>query len=750
MPGKQAKDRRSTGPAKKRPTSSSPSNSRRLEEGLEIILETTTEGYWDWKISSGKVYYGKGWLSSLGYSAHDLPRDESFLDSMIHPDDLDCFHARVNEHLRGRTSALDYECRLRAKSGHYKWFRMRGKVVQRNARSEPLRMVGTVSDIDAQVRSQADLEKSQAHMEALFQSTNDVIWSVSPEDFRLLAFNKAFENFMLQATGIQPRAGLPPEALGPSDRAQSWSNLYAKTLEHGEVDCDFPAVTGAVLHLMTRRVSRNGRAFAISIFGHDITERKRMEIALRKSEEKFAKAFMASPMALSLSSARDHRYLEVNEFFEKATGYTRAEVIGKTPFDLNIWVDPEQRRALAQEILKKGMVRNLELQFRTKTGAILHGFGSADLIEVDGEPCLLAVTQDVTDRKQAEQALKDSEERLRIAIQVGNMFAFQWDLSSDSVQRSEESSRIFNPKEAGIPSTHREFVENIHPEDQKQYLGVIHSLAPERPSYQVLFRFNHPDRSYSWLQESGRGFFGPDGKLQRIVGITTDVTDTREAERTLRDLSARLITSQEEERRRVARELHDNIGQELALLAAQSQRVDSGVAQQENTLRSDVHEIYKRVKDIATTVSQLSHRLHSSELDFLGLGIAVERLCRDFGSQHGIDVQYVPRNVPRNLDTAIALCFYRVIQEALQNVAKHSQAKLVQINLTEHNRQLTLSVEDDGIGFDVEKVRFESGLGLISVRERMHVIGGQCTISSQKGTGTKLEASVAITAGKAL
>lgn len=743
MPEKKSKVRQTNRTAKKRSTASPEASA--VKGRLEAILGATTEGYWDWKVSTGEVYYGQGWLSSLGYHADDLPKDQSFLDSMIHPDDLNAFETQLREHLEGLSASLDCECRLRAKSGNYKWFRMRAKVVQRNSKQVPLRMVGTVLDIERRVQAQAELEKSQAQLEALFQSTADSIWSVDPQEFRLLTFNQSFENFMIQSTGVKPHIGALPEELGAPERAEKWRILYSQALRDGEVDCDYQLVTGTILHVIGRTLTRDGRPFAISIFGHDITERKQMELALRQSEEKFAKAFMASPMGLTLTSAHDHRYLEVNEFFEKTTGYRRDEVIGKTPFDLNLWANPEQRRVLVQEILERGALRNLELQFRTKSGEIRYGLGSADLIEIDGEPCVLSVTQDITERKRAEQALVESEQRLRIAVEAGNMYAFEWDIASDLIQHSQESSRVLKWSNSG---QHRksEFIANIHPEDCEHYRKVIESLSPKHPSYKVLFRFQHTDRTFSWLEESGRGFFGPDDKLQRIVGIAADVTEARESERALRELSGRLITSQEEERRRVARELHDNIGQELALLAAQSQRVESGVSQQENTLHLDVHEIYKRVKEIATKVSKLSHRLHSSELDFLGLGIAVDRLCRDFSSQYGIDADYVVKNVPPDLDRSIALCFYRVTQEALQNVAKHSHAKLVRVQLSAEAGELTLIIQDDGIGFDPEKARFQSGLGLISMRERMNVIGGQCTISSKMGTGTEVQAVVSFAA----
>jgi len=208
----------------------------------------------------------------------------------------------------------------------------------------------------------------------------------------------------------------------------------------------------------------------------------------------------------------------------------------------------------------------------------------------------------------------------------------------------------------------------------------------------------------------------------------------------LRELSGRLITSQEEERRRIARELHDHIGQEAALICVQAQRLDSGVADEEHTTRSDAHELYRKIKVLTSDISKLSHRLHSSELSFLGLPAAAERLCREFANQYGIDVDYQPKSLPATLDTAKSLCLYRVLQEALQNVVKHSRASHVVVELQTIENELVLKVRDNGGGFDVEKTG--SGLGLLSMRERLNFVGGRFAITSRRGSGTKVMATV--------
>ena len=148
----------------------------------------------------------------------------------------------------------------------------------------------------------------------------------------------------------------------------------------------------------------NGDAERMLGMAVDITERKLAEEALKKSEEKFSKAFRESPMALAVTRVKDHRYIDVNDTYEQMTGWRRDEIIGRTPFDLKLWVDPTQRTEMAKEIQAKGTVRNLEFRFRRKDGEQRDGLGSAELIEIEGEPCLMAVVADITERKQIRAA----------------------------------------------------------------------------------------------------------------------------------------------------------------------------------------------------------------------------------------------------------------------------------------------------------------------------------------------------------
>ena len=723
----------------------------RAEAQLKTILQATTECYGTWNPASGPIEINESLLQMLGFSGDNSLNGRVFLQSLMRAQDRSAFEAQVKAHRAGATTTLDSEFRLRTKGGLFRWFALRGKTIRRDRRGASVEIAYAVRDIhavkerqlrdvlDAKQQKQA-LQGSRERLTAILQASEQSISVVDPVEFRLLEFNHAFEELILRAHGVRPMIGLRPADLAP-ESADAWSGLYRKVLAEGKISQDYVIHSLNETHqLHGERLVTGGRVWGVCVCGYDVTDRKRAEQALRKSEEKFANAFRHAPLAIALVSLRDHRYLDVNDAFAEATGNRREDLIGKAPFEL--WTNPEQRKEIVREAQLAGEVQNVELNYRTVSGEIRQAMGSVVLIEIDEEPCMLVVVSDITERKRALEALQESEERLRIAIDAGHMYAFEWDTATDILERSKQSIPMLELVDDGSGLTKQEMIERILPEDRERYLQALQHLTPKEPDYKTIFRFPRQDGRTAWLEESGRAIFAADGKLRKVIGITADVTEVRESERTLRELSSRLITSQEEERRRIARELHDHVGQEAALICVQAQRLDSGVAEQEGTARSDIHELYKKIKSLATDVSKLSHRLHSSELTFLGLSVAAERLCSDFASQYGIDVDFRGKSIPPTLDATKSLCFYRVLQEALQNVVKHSHASRVIVELQTIENELIMKVRDNGKGFDVQ--RTGSGLGLMSMRERLNFVGGQFGITCRPGSGATVTAQVAV------
>jgi signal transduction histidine kinase len=203
-----------------------------------------------------------------------------------------------------------------------------------------------------------------------------------------------------------------------------------------------------------------------------------------------------------------------------------------------------------------------------------------------------------------------------------------------------------------------------------------------------------------------------------------------------------LLNAQEEERTRIARELHDDIGQTIALFGAELRRTALLLEGTSKEGDAQLKELQDKIRSLGHRVSTLSHQLHSSELEFLGLAAAVKGLCRDFSEQYGIQVVYRCMAVSRGLNTDIELNFFRLLQEALRNVVKHSHADKVEVVLYETDGCLCLKFVDDGEGFDTHQPCETPGLGLTSMRERMCLLGGSFEIRSKREIGTRIDARV--------
>ena len=340
--------------------------------------------------------------------------------------------------------------------------------------------------------------------------------------------------------------------------------------------------------------------------------RRTIEAELIRSEEKFSKSFRQSPLAISIASTKDGCYIDVNETFEQQTGWCRDEVIGRSPSDINLWVDPHQRSLFIKQLLAEGNVRDVEVKIRRKDGRTRTALGSAELIEVNGQPCALSVFADVTERKRAEEVLAS--------------------------------------------------------------------------------------------------------------------------------LSGRLIEAQDEERKRIAREIHDDYSQRIAMVAMDLEQLAENVGDSSGETSEQFHELFDRVSELGADLHSLSHRLHSSTLESLGLLAGVEAFCKEFAGQQEMRVDFVHGDIPRGVPGDAALCIFRIAQEALRNIKKHSGANQAEVRLEQQDGRLHLSVSDCGRGFDSNKPLAEHGIGIHSMEERLRSLGGKLEIQSRPMEGTRIDA----------
>ncbi|HXU13537.1 MAG TPA: PAS domain S-box protein [Terriglobales bacterium] len=461
----------------------------------------------------------------------------------------------------------------------------------------------------------------------------------------------------------------------------------------------------------------------------DIAERKAAEEELKKSEEKFSKAFRSSPMLLALTSARDYRYLDVNETFERATGWRRDEIIGRTIFDVGIWAEPNERIRFAERLLTEGSVRDLEIRFRRKDGSERVGLGSAELIDLGNEPFILSVIADITERKHAEDlwkifvknvpaqvAMLDREMRY---IQASDRWCSDYSLDASQL----------------IGRSHYEVFPDVSPTWKEMHSRALEGeiLRAEED------RWDRADGTTMWVRWEIRPWTTSNGDIGGIVIFAEDITRRKQMEEALSGMSRKLIESQEQERARIARELHDDICQRLAMLAVDLERLQTAYPD----ARSGVKALQERTGDIASDVQALSHDLHSSKLDYLGVIAGIRSWCREFGDRQNIKIDFRSQ-VSTILAMEVGLCLLRVVQESLHNIVKHSGVKRAEVLLTEASGEVRLAVKDSGIGFDAESAKQSTGVGLISMRERVRLVNGTMSVDSKPMRGTIIRVCVPV------
>ena len=363
-----------------------------------------------------------------------------------------------------------------------------------------------------------------------------------------------------------------------------------------------------------------------------------------------------------------------------------------------------------------------------------------------GKPVsVIGTLLDITERRQAEQRLWESEQRFRTMADGAPvmMWVSGVDKRCTDFNRGwlEFTGRLIE-QQVGDG-----WADGVYPDDLERCLATYVEAFDARRPFTMEYRLRRYDGEHRWITDTGTPRFLPDGTFSGYIGCCMDINDQKMAELARREVAGRLMNAQEAERARIARELHDSIGQSIALLTLQMPvSGEPAVAEHLGTRHLSLGDMKDKLKALGMQVSRLSHQIHSSELEYLGLRRAIEELCREFSEQYAIHVNCSCVGVPRKLDGTVALALFRVTQEALHNIAKHSQAKTVHVSLTTDGAYLVLIIRDDGIGFRTDHSNDQPGLGLISMRERVHLIGGDFAISSSPGAGTAINAKVPLPA----
>ena len=364
----------------------------------------------------------------------------------------------------------------------------------------------------------------------------------------------------------------------------------------------------------------------------------------------------------------------------------------------------------------------------------------------------MALAALVEETNDAEQALRQRDTELNEAQRMAQTGSWRWDPRSDVVTWSAELYRLagYDP-DLPAPSftEHQQFFTHESWERLKQ--GVEKAIRTGIP-YELDLEATSLNGTKLWLTTRGEAVVDASGHSTYLRGTTQDITQRKLSEEALMAMSGRLITAQEEERTRIARELHDDLSQRMAVLQIGLEQLKQGMPDISSKARQQLLSIAEMATSVSSDIHSLSYQLHPARLELLGLVASLKGFCKEFSAQHNLDVQFLHSNIPGLIPKDVTLCLYRITQEALQNVVKHSGAGEAEVELAGHAEEIELSISDSGRGFDVEAVKRVAGLGLISMRERLRQVGGHLSIESEPARGTRIHvrvprAAIAVPAG---
>jgi PAS domain S-box-containing protein len=284
------------------------------------------------------------------------------------------------------------------------------------------------------------------------------------------------------------------------------------------------------------------------------------------------------------------------------------------------------------------------------------------------------------------------------------------------------------------------WAQGVHPEDLRNCLDTYNSAFDQRESFKMQYRHRRNDGAYRWVFCMGVPRFSSDSSFGGYIGSCIDVTERKIVEEALASFSGRLIDAREEERTWIARKIHDDYNQRLAILALDLEELAEKIGDFPVETGDRLNQIWNQVGELGADLHSLAHSLHSSTLESLGLVAGAKAFCEEFAEKNEIQVDFAHENVPDRIPGDAALCLFRITQEGLRNVSRHSGASRAEVRLEGSVEKIHLSIADQGRGFDANKHSPRDGIGIRSMEERLRSLGGQFRITSQPMRGTRIDA----------
>ena len=693
------------------------------------------------------VQVNETWVKFTGYdflTAHG--RTTADLGMWVEP----AHRARFFELLHAHGRVSEFETFLRRQDGSVHTILLSGETIDLDGQPH---MLSCVTDITERKKAEEAVRISQERFAKAFNACPEPMVLQRLEDGRFVSANRA----CLAALGLEEAEllGHTAEDIGLWVNESQRLAMQVALQKDGEVrdfECDYYVGNGRIGHFLVSAeiIEIEGVKHVLSV-SRDITERKRGEEALRASEERFAKAFNSSPQPIAITSLPEGRFITANEAWSRVMGHRVEDTIGRDAAELDLWADRKQRRQFALKLRRGEAIRDQELTLRAKNGELRYLIVYGEAIQLAGEDYLLLTALDVTERKLAERALRDTEERFGLLFQRNLAGVYRATLEGQYLECNDAYAMMFgfaSPEE--LKATRAWY---LYP-DQQTRNEMLEQVRAHGSLNNYEMQMQRKDGSAVWAL-ANITYHEAEGNSPAVIeGIALDITKRKldeaklaESREQLRALSARLAAIREEERTAIAREIHDSLGQMLTGLKLDvawlhKRLTNDTFADMREALVQKTDGMSSLLDDTIQTVRDLATQLRPGVLDTLGLTAAIEWQVQDFQARTGIECEIWLCPEPKDLPQEKATALFRILQEILTNIIRHAEATRVVLHLIPTAGALLLTVADNGRGITTSNLRDAKSLGLLGMRERALMVGGDVDFEGAAERGTTVKVKV--------
>lgn len=708
---------------------------------FEMISLAVNDALWEWDLETGELWANETHQRLYGLTIDDpVPTEEIWLEH-VHPDERAEMKKKQVESLQSEKTIFTSEYRFKPKgSNEYKYVYDRTFIL-RNNKGEPLKKMGSMVDITERIRMEEELKEAETKFRTLVEQSLVGVYIVQDGVY---AYANPCLAEMMGYTQTEMIRTFPVDHVVHPDHRQIVADNIRIRME-GKVES---------VHYEINAMKKNGEVFPIELFGTrtlyqgrpaiigtllDVSVRKRAENELKRSEERY-RTLVEQASDYIMITDLDGNFIDVNPSLCKALGYEREKLL---KMEANEIFDPLQvkEEPLQFDLLVTGISIIRERKMLSKEGELIDVEINKKMLP-DGR--VLSISRDIRARKKAEAEIRKAKELSDHIIDSLPGVFYLFDENGIFLRWNKRFEMI-----TGYTGTE---VLNMRP--WQFFEGEEVEYISER--IKGVLQKGYNDAEAHFVTKEGKKipfFFSAERILYEdrvcIVGHGLDISERKKAAEQLeesyeaiRRLSEHLQNVREEERAHIAREIHDELGQQLTVLKMDVSWLNKKLQHTGEDIDQKLEDLLGLIDSTVKTVRRISSELRPSLLDDMGLVPAMEWHLKEFEKRVLVKTKFKSFSDDINLPNTVKTGLFRIFQESLTNVARHADAKKVDVNIENENGNIVLCIKDDGKGIDLEKAKAKKTLGILGMQERIYMMGGNYKIKSNPGKGTKIIVSV--------